>query len=269
MATLLITGATSGLGRYLALDLVRAGHVVLAHGRDQGRTDSLVAELRAAAGRGGHAEGFVADLASLAQVRELGARVAAARPDLDVLVNNAGVGAGPRGGGRELSADGHELRLAVNLLAPVALTRALLPVLRANAPARIVNCGSLGQSPLDFDDLDLAREYNGSEAYCRAKFALAAHTFSLARELSGTGVTVNVIHPATYMDTAMVRDAGIRPWNSVADGAVGVLALATGAPGAESTGRFFDGPRPARAHRATYDRAVQERLDAELERLLG
>ncbi|WP_372344902.1 SDR family NAD(P)-dependent oxidoreductase [Streptomyces sp. KL116D] len=269
MATLLITGATSGLGRHLAFALVRDGHTVLAHGRDRARTDALVAELRAAAQDGGHAEGFVADLASLTQVRELGARVAAAHPDLDVLVNNAGVGAGSRGSGRELSADGHELRFAVNVLAPVALTRALLPVLRANAPSRIVNCGSLGQAPLDFDDLGLARDYNGTEAYCRAKFALAAHTFSLARELSGTGVTAHVVHPATYMDTAMVRDAGIRPWSSVEDGAVGVLALATGAPGAESTGRFFDGPRPARAHEDAYDPAVQRRLDAELERLVG
>ncbi|MEV5613094.1 SDR family NAD(P)-dependent oxidoreductase [Streptomyces sp. NPDC052225] len=264
MATLLITGATSGLGRYLAFACVRAGHVVLAHGRDKARTDALVDELRAE----GRAEGFVADLASLGQVRDLGARVAAAHPELDVLVNNAGVGAGPAGSGRELSADGHELRLAVNLLAPVALTRALLPVLRANSPSRIVNCGSLGQAPLDFDDLDFAHGYSGTDAYCRAKFAFAAHTFSLSRELAGTGVTVNVIHPATYMDTGMVREAGIDPWTSVADGATGVIALATGAAGAESTGRFYDGTRPAQAHAGTYDRATQARLDAVLDRLL-
>ncbi|MEV3859025.1 SDR family NAD(P)-dependent oxidoreductase [Streptomyces sp. NPDC050095] len=269
MATLLITGATSGLGRYLAFALVRDGHVVLAHGRDRARTDALVAELNAAAGGAGHAEGFVADLASLEQVRDLGARVAKAHPDLDVLVNNAGVGAGPRGAGREVSADGHELRWAVNLLAPVALTRVLLPVLVANSPARIVNCGSLGQSPPAFDDLGFTRGYSGTEAYCRSKFALAAHTFSLAREVSGTGVTAHVVHPATYMDTAMVRDAGITPWNSVADGAAGVLALAVGELGTDPTGRFYDGARPARAHDAAYDLDVQRRLDAELARMLA
>lgn len=143
MSTVLITGATSGLGRYVAFELVRSGHVVLAHGRDPGRTERLVEELRAE----GDAEAFVADLSSLAQVRELGAHVADAHPDLDVLINNAGVGAGSPGAARELSADGHELRLAVNYLAPVALTRTLLPTLRANAPARIVNVGSVGQTP--------------------------------------------------------------------------------------------------------------------------
>ncbi|MBV7694314.1 SDR family NAD(P)-dependent oxidoreductase [Streptomyces sp. TRM70350] len=262
MATVLITGATSGLGRYVAFELARSGHRVLAHGRDPGRTERLVAELRAE----GAAEGAVADLSCLAEVRELGARVAEAFPALDVLVNNAGVGSGPRGAGRELSADGHELRLAVNYLAPVVLTRALLPVLRANTPARIVNVGSAGQEPLDFDDPEFARGYEGFSAYCRSKFALAAWTFALAEELAGTGVAVNVLHPATFMDTAMVREGGVTPWNSVADGAPGVLALATRDMG---SGGYFDGTTEARAHEAAYDPQVRKRLAAVTEQLLG
>ncbi|MER5218389.1 SDR family NAD(P)-dependent oxidoreductase [Streptomyces sp. NPDC002838] len=261
MSTLLISGATSGLGRYVAFELVRSGHVVLAHGRDRGRTERLVEELRTE----GEAHGFVADLASLAEVRELGARVTEAHPELDVLINNAGVGFGTPGSGRELSADGHELRLAVNYLAPVALTRALLPVLRANAPARIVNVGSAGQEPFDLDDPEFTRGYNGVDAYRRSKFALAAHTFALAEELEGTGVSVNVLHPATFMDTAMVREGGVGPWNTVADGAPGVLALATEDLG---TGRYFDGTRPARAHEGTYDPHVQKRLAAVTDQLL-
>ncbi|MFG2126668.1 SDR family NAD(P)-dependent oxidoreductase [Streptomyces sp. NPDC048751] len=262
MSTILITGATSGLGRYVAFELVRSGHVVLAHGRDPERTGRLVEELRAE----GAAEGFVADLASLAQVRELAAHVGDAHPDLDVLINNAGVGAGAPGAGRELSTDGHELRLAVNYLAPVTLTRALLPVLRANTPARIVNVGSVGQDPLDFDDIEFRRAYDGFAAYRRAKFALAAHTFALAEQLAGTGVSVNVLHPATFMDTPMVREGGVTPWNTVADGAPGVLALATRDTG---TGGYFDGTRPARAHEGTYDPAVRKRLAAVTEQLLA
>ncbi|MER6130051.1 SDR family NAD(P)-dependent oxidoreductase [Streptomyces sp. NPDC001795] len=262
MSTVLITGTTSGLGRYIAFELVRSGHVVLAHGRDRGRTERLVAELRTE----GEAHGFVADLASLAQVRRLGEEVAAAHPRLDVLINNAGVGGGPRGSGREVSADEHELRLAVNYLAPVALTRALLPVLQANPPARIVNVGSVGQEPLDFADPELTRGYSGVSAYCRSKFALAAYTFALAEELQGSGVSVNVLHPATYMDTAMVREGGITPWNTVADGAPGVLALATQDVG---TGGYFDGIRPSRAHEQTYDREVQKRLAAVTDQLLA
>ncbi|TXS54532.1 SDR family NAD(P)-dependent oxidoreductase [Streptomyces sp. uw30] len=261
MSTILITGATSGLGRYVAFELVRSGHRVLAHGRDAGRTEALVEELRGE----GEAEGFVADLASLGQVRELAAHVAGEHPELDVLINNAGVGFGPPGTGRELSVDGHELRLAVNYLAPVALTRALLPVLRANAPARIVNVGSAGQEPLDFDDPELTRGYTGASAYWRSKFALAAHTFALAGELEGTGVCVNVLHPATYMDTGMVREGGVKPWNTVADGAPGVLALATRDMG---TGGYFDGTSRARAHEGTYDPNVRRRLTAVTDQLL-
>jgi len=263
MSTILITGATSGLGRYVAFALVRSGHLVLAHGRDPGRTESLVAELRSE----GSAEGFVADLASLAQVRELGAEVAGAHPELDVLINNAGVGGGSSDSGRELSADGHELRLAVNYLAPVALTRALLPTLKAgDGPARIVNVGSAGQEPVDFDDVGFTRGYAGFAAYCRSKFALAAHTFTLAEELADTGVSVNVLHPATFMDTAMVREGGVAPWSTVADGAPGVLALATEESG---TGGYFDGTRRARAHEATYDKEVQKRLAAITNQLIA
>ncbi|MFJ7077205.1 SDR family NAD(P)-dependent oxidoreductase [Streptomyces sp. NPDC098781] len=261
MSTILITGTTSGLGRHLAFELVRAGHRVLAHGRDAGRTERLVAELRAE----GEADAFVADLASLGQVRQLAAHVAGEHPELDVLINNAGVGFGAPGAGREVSADGHELRLAVNYLAPVVLTRDLLPVLRANAPARIVNVGSAGQEPLDLDDPELTRGYDGRRAYWRSKFALAAHTFTLAEELEGTGVSVNVLHPATYMDTGMVREGGVSPWNTVADGAPGVLALATRDMG---TGGYFDGTSRARAHEGTYDPGVRERLAAVTDQLL-
>lgn len=261
MSTILITGSTAGLGRHVAFELVRAGHTVLAHGRDPGRTERLVEELAAE----GDAQGFVADLASSAQVRELGRRVSAAHPDLNVLINNAGVGSGARGAGRELSVDGHELRLAVNYLAPVALTRALLPVLRANAPARIVNVGSAGQEPLDFDDPELTRGYHGVSAYCRSKFALAAHTFSLAEELADSGVSVNVLHPATYMDTTMVREAGVTPWSTVADGAAGVLALATQELG---TGGYYDGTRSSRAHKEAYDPDVRGRLETLTDQLL-
>lgn len=263
MSSVLITGATSGLGRYVAFELVRSGYVVLAHGRDRVRTEALVTELRA---EGGESYGYVADLASLAQVRRLGEEVAAAHPRLDVLINNAGVGAGPGGAGREVSADGHELRLAVNYLAPVALTRALLPTLRASAPSRVINVGSVGQEPLDFDDPELTRDYSGVSAYCRSKFALAAHTFALSDELTGSGVSVNVLHPATYMDTAMVREAGVVPWSTVADGAAGVLALATRELG---TGGYFDGTSPSRAHARAYDREVWKRLKATTGQLLG
>jgi NAD(P)-dependent dehydrogenase (short-subunit alcohol dehydrogenase family) len=266
MSTVLLTGSTSGLGRHLAERLARAGHAVVAHGRDVHRTAQLVADLDTA---GGEAYAVVADLASLAEVRALGRRVAAAHPDLDVLINNAGIGFGAPGAGREVSVDGHELRLAVNYLAPVALTRTLLPVLQANTPARIVNVGSAGQLPLDFADIEFTSGYVGVEAYRRSKFALAVHTFALADELAGSGVSVNVLHPASFMDTAMVREGGIPPRSTVEDGAAGVLALAATDTGLTHNGAYFDGVRPSRAHPDAYRPEVRKRLAAATEQLLA
>ncbi|MEU6035239.1 SDR family NAD(P)-dependent oxidoreductase [Actinomadura sp. NPDC047616] len=256
MATILITGATAGVGRYLTRRLAGRGETVLAHGRDAAKLDALVKELDGAPGR---VRPYVADLASLAEVRDLAGRVAADHDRLDVLVNNAGVGSG-RPEGRTLTRDGHELRFAVNYLAPVLLTRLLLPRLRAAAPARVVNEGSLGQEEIDFADLTMARRYSGTLAYCRSKLALAAWSFDLADELRADRIAVNCIHPATYMDTDMVRDAGVAPWSTVEDGGEAVLQLIDAPP--DVTGEFFDGARRSRAHDAAYDPGVRSRLRA-------
>jgi NAD(P)-dependent dehydrogenase (short-subunit alcohol dehydrogenase family) len=123
-----------------------------------------------------------------------------------VLINNAGVGAGPRGRERrELSADGHELRFQVNHLAPFLLTHLVLPILRVAAPARVVNVASIGQAPLDFDDLMLECGYDGFRAYCQSKLAMVMATFELAARLDPGEVTVNALHPGSLLDTKMVR----------------------------------------------------------------
>jgi NAD(P)-dependent dehydrogenase (short-subunit alcohol dehydrogenase family) len=261
----LVTGATSGLGREIARSLAGQGAEVLVHGRDPGRTEEFAHELRAA----GHAaRPHVADLADLAQVAALAERVRAGHPRLGILVNNAGVGGGPppylR---RETGADGYELRLAVNYLAPVLLSRLLRPALVAGAPARVVNVGSVGQAPVDFDDVQMERDYHGAQAYFRSKFALAAFTFTFAAELRDAGVTVNCVHPASFMDTFQVREAGVRPWTPVAEGVPPVLNLATGPAGGEVTGQYFDGTRRARAHPDSYRDG--ERLRAVTEDLLA
>lgn len=255
----LVTGATSGLGRWLVQRLGELGATVLVHGRDPGRVESAVALA------GASATGFVADLADLSQVRRLGAQVAA-RGDLTVLVNNAGVGFGVPGSARERSADGYELRWAVDYLAPAALTRAVLPTLRKNAPARIVNVGSLGQYPIDFTDLQLARDYDGTVAYRRAKLALAAWSFDLADEVGAAGVLVNCVHPATFMDTGMVRESRVRPLSTVDDGGAAVLRLLTEVT---TGGGFFDGAHRARAHPDAYDPRIRGRLREVTDEQLG
>jgi NAD(P)-dependent dehydrogenase (short-subunit alcohol dehydrogenase family) len=263
MSTVLVTGATGGLGAALARDLAGRGWTVVAHGRDAERARRLAHEL------GPPSTAVVADLASLDDVRRLAAEVKAATPALDVLVNNAGVGFGPPGGGRELSRDGHELRFAVNYLAPVLLTRELLPLLRASAPARVVNVGSVGQAPLDLDDLRFDNGYDGVDAYRRAKLALAAWTFDLAAEVEADGVTVNVLHPATLMPTAMVAEARRHSMDSVDDGLRATRRLVLDPALAGTTGSYFDRESPARAHADAYDETFRAALREATDRILG
>ena len=107
--------------------------------------------------------------------------------------------------------DGFELRFAVNYLAGFLLTRLLLPKILASTPSRIVNVASLGQAPIDFDDVMIARGYTGARAYSQSKLAQIMFTMDFADELAGRNVTVNSLHPATYMNTTMVRNPAPRP----------------------------------------------------------
>ena len=144
---------------------------------------------------------------------------------LNLLINNAGIGSGGPHGTRLTSADGHESRFAVNYLAGFLLPDLLLPLLKKSAPARIVNVSSLGQQALDFTDVMLTREYSGIRAYRQSKLAQILFTIDLAVELEGSGITVNALHPATFMNTKMVRDFGT-PRSTVEEGALAILKLA-------------------------------------------
>jgi NAD(P)-dependent dehydrogenase (short-subunit alcohol dehydrogenase family) len=272
MATLdgrviLVTGATDGLGRALAVELARDGATVLVHGRDPGRIAATVREVSQAGGAGERVRSYQADFSGLAGVRSLAEQVIAAEPRLDVLVNNAGIGTNvPGGSGRQESADGYELRFAVNYLAGYALTRLLLPLLRASAPARIVNVASLGQQAIDFDDVMLTSGYDGMRAYRQSKLAQILFTFDLAAELDGTGVTVNTLHPATFMPTKIVAGA---PASTIAEGVEATARLIT-APGARAgTGRYFNGLREARADDQAYDPAARRQLRELSQKLTG
>lgn len=260
MANILITGGSDGLGRALALELARDGHHLLVHGRDAARLGEVAAQTGAVALR--------ADLASLDEVRRLAGEVAERAPELDILINNAGVGFGPPGGGRELSKDGYELRFAVNYLAPYLLTQLLLPLLRRNAPARVVNVASVGQQPVDLDDPMMERGYQGIEAYRRSKLALIAHTFDLAGELAGSGVTVNCLHPASLMPTTMVRESRYGTIDPLEQGLRATLRLVADPELDGVTGRYFDGTREARALDQAYDPAFRARLRELTEALL-
>jgi NAD(P)-dependent dehydrogenase (short-subunit alcohol dehydrogenase family) len=258
--TVLITGSTDGVGRYVAATLAAAGAKVLVHGRDRERAKALVEEIRRQ-GRG-DAVFYPADLSSLAETRRLGEAVLADHQRLDVLISNAGIGSRSQGAGRQTSADGHELRFAVNYLSGFLLVYLLLPLLKASAPSRIVNVASLGQHPLDFDNLMLTTEYDGTRAYAQSKLAQIMFTIDLAGELDGSGVTVNSLHPATYMNTTMVREGGITPISTVEQGGEAILHLAVGDDMAGKTGLFFNGLAQAKANAQAYDAAARKQLRA-------
>jgi len=269
LKTVLITGSTDGVGRLVAKRLGQEGWRVLVHGRDRSRGAAVVADIKAASGA---AELLVADLSSLAEVRRLADAVRGATTRLDLLINNAGIGSDGAKGVRQTSADGYELRFAVNYLAGFLLTHLLLPLIRDSAPARIVNVSSIGQQAIDFDDVMLTKGYGGARAYCQSKLAQIMFTLDLAHELAGGGVTVNALHPATYMNTTMVRQSGATPISTVEEGADAVLKLAVSPELAGRSGLFFNGQREGRADAQAYDakaRAALKTLSLELAGLLG
>jgi NAD(P)-dependent dehydrogenase (short-subunit alcohol dehydrogenase family) len=239
---------------------------VLVHGRDRARGERVVAEIK---GSGGSADFLEADLSALAEVRRFADAVQRTTNRLDLLINNAGIGSGGPQGTRQTSADGYELRFAVNYLAGFLLTDLLLPLIRRSAPARIVNVSSLGQQAIDFADVMLTRGYSGSRAYCQSKLAQILFTIDLTRELEGSGVTVNSLHPATYMDTTMVRQSGMTPASTVEEGAEAILKLATSPELEGRSGLFFNGQREARADAQAYDAKARERLKAASRELVG
>lgn len=283
-ATVVVTGATSGLGRQVARDLVRRGDRVIAAGRDPGRAAALRAELE----KGGATRPVVAavDLATAEGRRAFADLVHECTDHVDALVNNAGV----MSPDRRLTGDGHELNFAVHHLAPAALTGLLLPLLRAgrmpDGPdgaclARVVNVNSAGHQTslgghhdprLDFDDLQARHGYDPFLAYSRSKLANLLFTYELARR-HGHELVVNALHPG------VVRTDLGRSWPrlqvaatqvfaiSAAKAAPAVTALAVGA--VSTQGGYYDRSTPVRSSPPSYDRAAAARLWQVTEQLCG
>ncbi len=272
--TVLITGATDGLGKAVAQMAAQAGARVLLHGRNRKKLDAVRMEIAEATGNQ-QIEGYLADLASLEEVRELAEAVQAKHPKLDVLLNNAGVGLFGEGQARRTSEDGYELHFAVNHLAPFLLTHLLLPALEAAAnpgsgrSARIVNVASIGQAPVDFRDVMLERSYDGRRAYSQSKLAQIMFTIDLAEKLKGSGVTVTALHPATLMSTPMVTSLGIPPRSTVMDGAEPTFRLIASPEVEGVSGVYFDQFEPAKPNAQADDASVRMRLWALSVQLCG
>jgi NAD(P)-dependent dehydrogenase (short-subunit alcohol dehydrogenase family) len=255
--TVLITGSTSGLGAEVAERLGAMGATVIVHGRSAERGQQVVDAINAAGP--GRAIFYQADLGSLAEVKALADRVKDEHSALHLLINNAGIG-GASNEARQTSADGHELVFAVNYLSHFLLTRELLPLLEQSAPARIVNVASIGQRPVNFDDIMMESGFQTMSAYSQSKLAQIMFTITLSEQLDASKIVVNSLHPATFMDTPMVTSTGRQPMASVNDGADAVMQLAVGTAIAGRTGLYFNQLNEGRANAQAYDAAARQRL---------
>ncbi len=262
--TVLITGATSGIGRATALGLAALGAHVAITGRNHGRTEDTAREITAAGGR--NVDVFVADLSSQAQVRRLAGEVLDRLPRIDVLVNNVG----GYWSTRHLTIDGLERTLAVNHLAPFLLTNLLLDRLERSAPARVVTVASNAHTSgrIDFDDLQGERSYSGGRAYSQSKLANVLFSYQLAVRLRG--VTANALHPGVVRTAFGAEDPAriqrllvplLRPvMKSPTQGAATSIHLASAPELERVSGRYFANRRATKSSIGSYEQAVAERL---------
>lgn len=257
---ILITGATSGIGKATALELLRGGLRVLIGARTEKSGMAVREEFRNLTGR--DAEVVTGDLSSLASVHGMADSVRKAVPHLDVLINNAAVYKSTR----QLTADGFELMFGTNHLAPFLLTHLLLDTLKASGHARVVNIAAPSTSKLNFDDLQGEKNFNSLNAFGASKMANLLFTFDLARRLEGSGVTVHAIHPGLARSNIM-GDANffMRLMTNLFSGAPekaaqGIVRVALGEEYASQTGRFFSQGKEIQPDKYALDRDTQQKL---------
>jgi retinol dehydrogenase 14 len=263
--TVLVTGATGGVGKATAAGLAALGAHVAIIGRHAGRTEVAARQI---SGTGMRVDFFVGDLSAQSEVRRLADEVLQHLPRVDVLVNNVG----GYWNTRRTTADGLERTFAVNHLAPFLLTNLLLERLHHSAPARVVTVASNAQRQgrIDFDDLQGRRAYSGARAYSQSKLANVLFTYELARRLSAGQVTANALHPGLVSTSFGAEDPGLsqrflvpflRPFMASPDrGAETSIRLASASNFQGRTGLYLTKRGPTRSSRHSYDTGTARRL---------
>lgn len=263
---IIVTGANSGIGKVTARELAKMGATVVMVARSQARGSAALADVKAASdNKDVHL--MLCDLSSQASIRQFAGQFHAEFDRLDVLVNNAGGVFYQR---RE-SVDGYELTFALNHMGYFLLTDLLLDMLKASAPARIVNVSSNAhrRGEINFDDLQREDSYSAFGAYSESKMMNLLFTFALARRLEGTGVTANVLHPG-FVATNFGRNNGfigkvIMPIVHLfaigeEEGAETQIYLASSQEVEGVTGNYFEKKKPVEPHPFAHDKDAQKRL---------
>jgi retinol dehydrogenase 14 len=264
--TVLITGATSGIGRATALGLAKMGADLAIIGRDRVRTEDAAQEIRASGG--GRVDLFIADLSSQSEVRKLAEELLQSLARIHVLINNVGGYFDTR----HVTVDGLERTFALNHLAPFLLTNLLLEKLKQSASARVVTVSSNAQATgrIDFSDLQGERSYSGARAYSQSKLANVLFSYELARRLKDTSVTANALHPGVVSTSFGAEDPAtvqrifipfLRPFmKSPAQGAATSIHVASAPELEQVTGRYFANNHPKKSSGPSYDQATAARL---------
>src|SRR5215210_4622710 len=262
----LITGATSGIGKATAMGLANMGASVVMVGRDRGKGEAVMAEIKEKSGNAS-VDLMLADISSQDEIHRLADETKEAYPRLDVLINNAGVFRSTR----ITTQDGIETTFAVNHLAYFLLTNLLLDVLKASAPSRIVNVASGEQrnGAIDFDDLQGEKEYKTAKAYSQSKLANVLFIYELARRLEGTGVSANCLHPGVVGTNLGSGVSGVFGFTvraltplmkSPEKGAETSIYLASSPEVESSSGRYFVKKAEARSSDVSHDERLARRL---------
>ena len=264
-----VTGASSGIGRATALGLAQIGATVVLVCRDRKRGESVINEAKQRY-KNSSVDLLVADLSSQESIRALANQYVKKYERLHVLINNAGSYFTKR----HVTADGIETLFAVNYLAPFLLTNLLLGTLKRSAPSRIINVAGAHHSKgkINFDDLQGAKDFNGSRAIAQSKLALVLYTYELARRLEGTGVTVNCSDPGMVATNLTDKDEDFPKFykymfkllkiflKSPEKGAVTSIYLASSPEVEGITGQYFIGKKMGKSSPASHDIATAKRL---------
>jgi NAD(P)-dependent dehydrogenase (short-subunit alcohol dehydrogenase family) len=255
MKTILITGATDGIGRQTAMELATMNYRVLIHGRNEIRGKETVAEIRDLAG---NPEVFYynADLTDLTAVERLAHHISSDYDVLDVLINNAGVFENHK----HILRNGFEKTFVVNHLAHFALTLHLLELLKRATECRIVNVSSQAQAgTIDFDNLNGDKYYDAYNAYALSKLENILFTYKLAEQLKNTNITANCLHPGVIA-TKLLHNGWGSGGASLEEGARTSVFVATSPLIKGISGKYFVHSKEQRSSAISYDKKIQDRL---------